>query len=284
LYFSNQGLEVLKANSSKEALSILKKENIDFLILDLGLPDERGEKLLDILIEKGIEVKVVVYTGEEISPEKYQELTRKSVKIISKRTVDSFKKLEKEIINHFEKRKKLKTISSSEGKEVADIGVENTIENIDANNKNVNRGNKNFEVDNRFHEEKEEKKIDSFEIAKGKRVLLVDDDVRNIFATTALLEMLSMEVEVAKNGKEALEKFDDTFDLILLDLMMPEVDGYQVLEELKGKRKIKTPIIVLTAKALKGEDERVRKMGADGFLTKPLEKQKLIKVLRNIFV
>ena len=117
----------------------------------------------------------------------------------------------------------------------------------------------------------------------GKRLLLVDDDVRNIYAMSSLLENLGFEIEVAMNGQQALDVVDHhpPFDLILMDMMMPVLDGFQATFELKQKRTAVPPVIAVTAHAMRGDREKCLAAGADDYLPKPVARDELVRVLHQ---
>ena len=117
----------------------------------------------------------------------------------------------------------------------------------------------------------------------GKKVLIVDDDVRNVFALTSALEANGMEVAFAENGREGIEalKAQPEVDLVLMDVMMPELDGYETtrrIRELPGFERL--PIIALTAKAMKGDRERAIAAGASDYITKPIDTDQLLSLMR----
>ena len=113
-------------------------------------------------------------------------------------------------------------------------------------------------------------------------MLIVDDDVRNIFALTSVLEQYSMRVTFAENGADALRKLDeDTPDLVLMDIMMPEMDGYEATRRIREREgSSHLPVIALTAKAMKGEREKCLEAGASDYVTKPVNPEHLLSVLR----
>jgi CheY-like chemotaxis protein len=118
----------------------------------------------------------------------------------------------------------------------------------------------------------------------GKKVLLVDDDIRNLFAMTSLLERFSMEVLTAENGKDAIDLLRETrdIDIVLLDIMMPEMDGFNTLKAIRSIDRLKSlPIIVVTAKAMKGDREKCLEAGASDYISKPLNTSDLISMMRG---
>ncbi len=118
---------------------------------------------------------------------------------------------------------------------------------------------------------------------KANDILLVDDDMRNVYAITNILEEKGMKVFVGKNGEEAIERLNRelNIDLVLMDIMMPVMDGYEAMKEIrKQKRFEKLPIIALTAKAMKGDRALCIEAGANDYLAKPFETEKLLSMLR----
>ncbi len=120
-------------------------------------------------------------------------------------------------------------------------------------------------------------------ILAGKKVLVVDDDMRNVFSLKKVLEDKGMEVLVGKNGKEGLKRLNDNpeINLVLMDIMMPEMDGYEAMEEIRKQERFKDlPIIALTAKAMKGDRAKCIEAGASDYMTKPVDTDRLFSVLR----
>ena len=118
---------------------------------------------------------------------------------------------------------------------------------------------------------------------EGRRLLLVDDDVRNIFALSSALEQKGATVEIARNGHEALAKLHehDDIDLVLMDVMMPEMDGYEATRQIRLQDRWKNlPIIAVTAKAMKDDQERCREVGANDYLAKPIDLDRLFSLIR----
>jgi hypothetical protein len=117
----------------------------------------------------------------------------------------------------------------------------------------------------------------------GKEVLVVDDDVRNIFALSSVLERRGMSVVTANTGREAIARLQETggIAIVLMDIMMPGMDGYETLREIRGNPSYRRlPIIALTAKAMKGDREKCLQAGASDYLAKPVNTEQLISALR----
>jgi CheY-like chemotaxis protein len=128
-----------------------------------------------------------------------------------------------------------------------------------------------------------EKLHGSNEVLRGRKVLVVDDDARNIFALTTLLENQEMEVVSATNGRQAIDLIQTTPDLsvVLMDIMMPEMDGYETLREIRRHPDFRTlPILALTAKAMKGDREKCLNAGASDYIAKPVNTDQLLSLLR----
>jgi CheY-like chemotaxis protein len=124
---------------------------------------------------------------------------------------------------------------------------------------------------------------DKESILRGRQVLLVDDDMRNTFALTGALEERGMEVLIAQNGKEALVALEKTpnMDLVLMDIMMPEMDGYETMQRIREQARFrKLPIIALTAKAMKSDKTKCIEAGANDYLSKPIDIDKLLSLMR----
>jgi CheY-like chemotaxis protein len=123
----------------------------------------------------------------------------------------------------------------------------------------------------------------SNEILRGRKVLVVDDDARNIFALTSLLENQEMDVVSATNGLNAIDIIQNTSDLniVLMDIMMPEMDGYETMREIRKAPEFRTiPILALTAKAMKGDREKCLNAGASDYIAKPVNTDQLLSLMR----
>jgi CheY-like chemotaxis protein len=123
----------------------------------------------------------------------------------------------------------------------------------------------------------------SNEALRGRKILVVDDDARNIFALTSLLENQEMEVIPATNGRDAVEIIKNTDDLgiVLMDIMMPEMDGYETIREIRKMPEFRTlPILALTARAMKGDREKCLDAGASDYIAKPVNTDQLLSLMR----
>jgi CheY-like chemotaxis protein len=121
------------------------------------------------------------------------------------------------------------------------------------------------------------------DVFKGKRILIVDDDVRNVFALTSVLEASGMEVLYAENGSDGIStlRANPDVDLVLMDIMMPELDGYETIRAIRGQKEFtQLPIISLTAKAMKGDREKSIASGASDYITKPVDTDQLLSLMR----
>ena len=124
---------------------------------------------------------------------------------------------------------------------------------------------------------------ESDEALRGRKVLVVDDDIRNVFALNSLLERHEMHVVNASNGYEAIELLErtDELSLVLMDVMMPEMDGYETMRRIRTKPQFKLlPIIALTAKAMKGDREKCLEAGASDYVAKPVNSDQLLSLVR----
>ena len=228
-----------------EALEALEQTPFDCIVLDLGLSDMTGFELLDKVRASATlsQIPVIVYTGKELTKKQETELRRVAETIIIK-DVKSLDRLLDETALFLHR--------------------------VESNLPEPKR-----KLLERLH--------NTDPALAGKKVLVVDDDIRNIFALTSILEQYDMEVLYAENGKDGIEMLKNTtgIDAVLMDVMMPEMDGYEAMRAIRKMRKFKTlPIISLTAKAMKGDREKCIEAGASDYITKPVDTDQLISLLR----
>jgi CheY-like chemotaxis protein/signal transduction histidine kinase/HAMP domain-containing protein len=239
-------VEVDTAASGGEALGKLRERDYDCVVLDLRLPDMNGFELIDrVQAEPRLrEIPIVVLTGKELSAEEDRQLKRAAKSVIIK-GVESPERLLDETA----------------------LFLHRVIADLPAAKQSMVR---------RLHE--------SDDVLRGKRLLVVDDDVRNIFALSSVLERHGMSVVTAGNGQEAIEKVagDRDIDLVLMDIMMPGMDGYDTIRAIRSDRESRAlPIVALTAKAMKGDREKCLDAGASDYLAKPVVTDQLLGVLRQ---
>lgn len=247
------GIEVSKVLTGKEALELIEKEDFGCIVLDSILEDMKGiEFLTNINKTKKTKIPVVIYT-DELENQDYNNMKEYTDSIILKSS-KSKERLTDEV-NLF-----LHNMRSS---------FDQLSNNLYTNDERVKANVK--------------EKIKIEDSLEGVKILLVDDDERNVFALTHALEQYGVSIITAGNGEEAVHTFEDNADLevILMDIMMPIMDGYEAIQEI---RKLETnkriPIIALTAKAMKTDRKKCIEAGADDYMTKPIDIEKLITLLK----
>ncbi len=238
-------IRITRAGTGAEALDQLRTMKYDCVILDLKLPDISGFELLsEIQLDARLrDIPIVVFTGRELSAEEESELRRRAKSIVLK-GVQSPERLldETALFLHRDVSK----LSESKQRMI-------------------------------------EKLHDSDEPLHERKVLVVDDDVRNIFALNSLLERHGMNVITATNGQDAIKLLDSNPDLslILMDVMMPEMDGYETMRRIREIPAFRLlPIISLTAKAMKGDREKCLQAGASDYVAKPVNTDQLLSLVR----
>jgi two-component system chemotaxis sensor kinase CheA len=239
----SKNVVITAISTGTEAIEQLKVGQFDCMLLDLGLSDTTGFEVLEKLksIPLDEKLKIFIYTGRELTSKEEIYLKRYAHSIIIKDT-HSPDRLMEELDLYFNTREN--------GLDVSDELIVN---------------------DNNMND------------LEGKKILLVDDDVRNVFALSNVLEMNGMNVEFAENGYECLKLLDEVsdFDLVLMDIMMPEMDGYETMRKLRGNPKYANlPIIALTAKAMKEDREKCIEAGASDYIVKPVITDQLLSLIR----
>jgi CheY-like chemotaxis protein len=238
-------IDIVSVESGADALQQLRAGSIDCIVLDLRLPDMSGFELLERLRDDVTlaDLPVVVFTGRELSPEEDAQLHTMARSVVVK-GVESPERLldETALFLH---------------RVVADLPSEKQ------------------QMLERLHSSDED--------LVGKTALLVDDDARNLFALSSVLERRGMNVLSATTGSEAVAILDASSEvaIVLMDIMMPEMDGYETIGVIRRKPAFRRlPIIALTAKAMKGDREKCLEAGASDYLAKPVNTEQLLSALR----
>jgi CheY-like chemotaxis protein len=239
------GVETVTAGTTEEALKLLTSTTFDCMVLDLTLPDRSGLQLLEEMAhhEQYSFPPVIVYTGRSLTREEVHELEKFSSSIIIKGAKSPERLLDEVTLFLHQVESELPPERQRMLKTARDREA-------------------------------------AFE---GKRILIVEDDVRNVFALTAVLEPRGAKVAIARNGREAVEYLHahDDVDLVLMDIMMPEMDGIEAMTLLRKEHKFaKLPIIALTAKAMADDRDKCLAAGANDYIAKPLDVDKLLSLAR----
>ncbi|NTV13589.1 MAG: response regulator [Desulfobulbaceae bacterium] len=240
-----RNLAISVAGSGRAAIALLDREQIDCIVLDIGLPDMSGFEFLEHLHrdEKLRAIPVIIHTGRDLSREEEQKLQHYAKSIIIKGAKGPERLLnEVTLFLHMveselpgEKQRMIRTA------------------------------------------------IDKEAMLEGKKVLLVDDDMRNIFSLSSILSDKNMQVLEAENGKEALARLGEQpeMNLVLMDIMMPEMDGYEAIRAIRRDPRFRNlPVIAMTAKAMPGDQEKCLQAGANDYISKPIDVEKLLSLLR----
>ena len=242
-------VQITDVANAGEALAALQSTTFDCMVMDLNLPDLSGYELLEKMAGQD-EVAfppVIVYTGRSLTRDEEQGLRRFSRSIIVKDARSPERLLDEVTLFLHQVESHLPAESQRMLKAARDRDA--TLE--------------------------------------GRRILVVEDDVRNIFALSSVLEPKGVKIEIARNGREALEVLarigigQGQVDLVLMDIMMPEMDGFTAMREIRKRddwRKL--PIIALTAKAMKDDQEKCLAAGANDYIAKPLDVEKLLSLVR----
>jgi len=241
----NGDVKCYSAHSGSDAYEMILNENFDCMIVDLGLPDMTGFDLMQKIKDNNDlrKLPIIVYTGKDLSKEERNRLNNLAHTVILK-TVDSNERL------------------------------------LDETTLFLHR------VESHLPKEKQHiirKLHKTDEVLRNKKVLIVDDDIRNIYALTNAFEENGLICLTAENGKIAMQMLagQQGIDLVLMDVMMPEMDGYEATKEIRKISKFsKLPVIALTAKAMKGDREKCLDAGMSDYITKPVNIEQLLSLMR----
>ncbi|RKE44441.1 GAF domain-containing hybrid sensor histidine kinase/response regulator [Sphingobacterium detergens] len=241
-----KNIQIFQAFDARQALDLLIQEKIfDCIIMDLNLPDKSGIELLNEIKSNSDfkDLPIIINTAMELSPEQTSEILHHSQAMVLK-SAKSNNRLIDEVNLFLNKIRSSKTEYHSFSHS-SSVLVENNL--------------------------------------ASKTVLLADDDMRNIFALSTAFESYDMKIEIANNGQEALDILarNEHIDIVLMDIMMPVMDGYEAIEKIRENKKFSNlPIIAVTAKAMKGDREKTIAVGANDYISKPVDVDKLISLMR----
>ncbi|MDZ8085190.1 MAG: HAMP domain-containing protein [Nostoc sp. DedQUE12b] len=241
----NSDVSTTAVADGASALEAIRTQHFDCLVLDLGLPDMTGFELIEQikLLPHGKTLPIIVYTGREISKAQETELRRIAETIIIKDVRSPERLLDETAL---------------------------FLHRVQANLPAPKR-----QILEQLHSQDY--------LLTGKKALIVDDDMRNIFALTSMLERYQIQVLYAENGREGIAMLENTpdIDVVLMDVMMPEMDGYETTRTIRQNEQFKSlPIIALTAKAMQGDREKCIEAGASDYITKPVDTEQLLSLLR----
>jgi len=243
-------VEIVLAANAGDALALLRDTTYDCVVMDLNLPDMSGYELLREMAEQESVSfpPVIVYTGRALSRDEEQQLRRFSKSIIIKDARSPERLLDEVTLFLHQVEAEL----PPQQRQMLELARsrDTTLE--------------------------------------GRTVLVVEDDVRNVFALSSILEPTGLHVEIARNGREALDALgragvngNRAVDLVLMDIMMPEMDGYTAMREIRARPEWRRlPIIALTAKAMKDDQEKCLAAGANDYIAKPLDVERLLSLVR----
>jgi CheY-like chemotaxis protein len=240
-----EDVEVVAVATSEEALAALADDTFDCVVLDLKLPRATGFDLLEQIKgdDRHRDVPVIIHTGKALTRREETRLKRYAEAIVVKDAASPERLLDETALHLHRAPADL----PAEGRRMLE-----QLHQADA-------------------------------VLHGRKVLIVDDDVRNVFALTSVLEGRGMLVVFAENGREGVEclEANDDIALILMDLMMPEMDGYEAMTAIRARAEHQAlPIIALTAKAMQGGRERSIAAGASDYITKPVDPDQLLSLMR----
>lgn len=245
--FDEAQVDVTVCTTGQEALDSLKRDSYDCIVLDLSLPDIDGYSLLETIHEDDSypDLPVIIYTARDLTREQEARLRKYADRIILKTDQSSERLLsEASLFLHW--------VDSKEATGSA----------------------KPRAADNGNHRD---------DVFSGRKVVLVDDDMRNIYALSASLEEWGCEIVVANNGLESLDALDANpdADIVLMDIMMPEMDGYEAMQRIRAQERFKKlPMLALTAKAMRDDRAKCIEAGANDYITKPVDIEKLQSLMR----
>jgi HAMP domain-containing protein/CheY-like chemotaxis protein len=241
---TDKDISVKTVGTPEQGLKEILSNKYDCAIVELGLPDKSGFKLLELIEEQNINLPIIIYTARDLTDAELVKIRKYSDAVVLKTATSNVRLIEEvSLFLHSAKSslngEKQQLLSQAMN---ADLALE------------------------------------------GKRILMVDDDIRNIYALSSVLESKGLDITSAQNGKEALallNKSDNEFDVVLMDIMMPVMDGYEAMREIRKDNKINNiPIIALTAKAQAEDKKLCIDAGANDYMAKPIDHEQLLSLLK----
>ncbi|MFY9308308.1 MAG: HAMP domain-containing protein, partial [Bacteroidia bacterium] len=245
--FQEDSIEITIAGTGEKAIELMKERQYDTIILDYTLPDTLGIDLIKRIKNNGnMLVPIIIYSAKDFSKAELSQLNKISSSIVLK-DVNSLDRL-----------------------------LEETSMFLHVNYAKLPPAKRKIMETYRM----------KADILTNKKVLVVDDDVRNLFAITTVFERYNINVITAESGKEAINLMNESNDIemVLMDIMMPEMDGYETIQKIRREHKNNAlPIIAVTAKAMKGDRQKCIEAGASDYITKPLKMDQLLSMMRMWF-
>ena len=243
-FLSNFNIQTEIATKVSDSVSALHKPDVNCVILDMGIPDKHAYETLEVVKKTpGLEnLPIIIFTGKNLSKGEENRIKQYADSIVVK-TAHSYQRI------------------------LDEAGL--FLHLVEEKNKEKTKTSKKYS--------------ELQDVLKGKTVLLADDDVRNIFSLTKMLEQHQMKVIAATDGKEALKLLNENpaIDVVLMDMMMPELDGYETTTAIRQNIKYRNlPILAVTAKAMMGDREKCIAAGASDYISKPVDLDQLVSLLR----
>jgi HAMP domain-containing protein/CheY-like chemotaxis protein/signal transduction histidine kinase len=241
---TDKDISVKTVGTAKNGLKEVTNKQYNCAVVDINLPDMCGLKLLELIEEKDAKLPIIIYTTRDLTASELLKVRKKSEAVVLK-------------------------IASSDARLVEEVSL--------------------FlhSVKDSLNDEKQQLLFEAMNTdlgLEGKKILMVDDDIRNLYALSSVLEGKGLDITSAQNGQEALALLKNTenkFDIVLMDIMMPVMDGYEAMREIRKEHKIKNiPIIALTAKAQAEDKQICIDAGANDYMSKPIDHEQLLSLLK----
>ncbi|TAF32594.1 MAG: response regulator [Cytophagales bacterium] len=293
--FARGGITAVGMHTEKEAIKALLTKDYDAVIVDLQLTEGSGWGLCRYIRENRIDIPVIIYTGQDLSLKQTEELNLYAVDIVLKKPDAPNKLLEKakmflhKVSEDIGQKAPENAFKTSQSNEIELDKIKKPVEHQKESSntsvqKNTEKASNNTAQASDWAQETEAQlEAETSELLKGKKILIVDDDIRNVFVITSALENHEAYILEALNGKEALDILErEPVDLILMDIMMPVMDGYETTRNIRRIDRFKnTPIIAVTAKAQREDRQKCLDAGASDYLTKPVDYKMLLRLIKK---